>query len=602
MGSLHRSIKTEEEQAQYFQQVYSRFLATVGITKSEKHYFLIAGYHICIHFAGRQMTGIMLPALNHLKAEATDNPDLTLCVWDTESTGVEMVPHPVGIEDFTDRGDIWGFFSGRFKTAFHWSDFSVNVMDLEQGIGVYWVETTSRFPYWVYSSPLRTLIHWWMESRGLQMVHAAAIGNADGAVLMPGRSGQGKSTTAITCIRHGMYYLSDDYVIVGLHPEPVVYSLYNTAKINASELERYPELSPLCINPEKLSHEKAVMYLYPRYKNQIKSSLPLKGVMLPEVMPRRESGLAPVEFWKLQRAMGFTTMSQLPNIGKHTHLFLNNLIRRLPCFTLEAGNDLKQLPEVVSRYLRDPLLFRHLNTTRRDDQTTAWPLVSVVIPVYNGEKFIRDAVENLLSQEYPALEILIINDGSTDDTDGEVKSVMQEPGVDIRYFWYGNDGPAFARNRGIRDASGDFIAFLDADDLYPAGNLKFLVEYMIDHPETDVVRGYAQMLKQDEETGLFKSYGNPAESYPAYIGAALYRREVFRKVGLFDTSLKFAEDSDWYMRATELKINMQWLDRVSLLVRRHGGNMTDGKSLIDLNTLVVFKKALDRMRRGECDY
>lgn len=602
MGELHRSIKSEEEQREYFESVHAGYESAGKRVGEEVFYYSIAGSTVCVRFAGGQMVEIMTPALEHLRIEAVDNPDLTLCVWDSESTGVEMVPHPVGIEDFTDRGDIWGFYSSRYKTAFHWSDFSVNVLDLEKGVGVYWVETTARFPYYVYSSPLRTLLHWWMESKGLQLIHAAAIGTEEGAVLVTGKGGMGKSTTAIACLTNGLYYLSDDYVIVGLHPEPYVYSLYNTAKINACDLERFPELSEMCINPEKLSHEKAVMYLYPHFKDRIRSKLPLKGIMLPNVQPERESWLSAVEFWKLQRAMGFTTMSQLPNVGRHTHLYLTELIKELPCFTLNAGSDLKLIPAVIREYLSEPEKHKALDTTKRDNETTHWPLLSVVIPVYNGEKFIRDAIANVLSQEYPALEILIINDGSTDDTDGVVKRAEKEFGVDLRYFWYGNDGPAFARNRGIRDASGDFIAFLDADDLYPAGNLKYLADYLINNPDIDIVRGYAQMMQLNNETGTFEPYGNPAESYPAYIGTALYRKETFRRVGLYDTTMRYAEDSDWYMRATELEIKMKWLDRVTLMVRRHGDNMTEGKSLVELNTLVVFKKALDRMRRGECSY
>ena len=602
MGELHRSIKSEEDQEQYFESVYERYRIAEESSGEELHYFMIAGFRVCLRFAGSHMVEIMTPALNHLRVDAFDNPDLTLCVWDSESTGVEMVPHPVGIEDFTDRGDIWGFYSSRFKTAFHWSDFSVNVMDLQRGIGIFMVETTGRFPYWVYSSPLRTLFHWWMESKGLQLVHAAAIGTNEGAVLVTGKGGRGKSTTAITCLTDGMYYLSDDYIIVGIQPEPAVFSLYNTAKINAEDLERFPELAELCINPEKLSHEKAVMYMYPHFRERLLQTLPLKAIMLPDVHNGNGTSLVPVDFWTLQRAMGFSTMSQLPNVGRHTHRYLTELIKQLPAFTLKPGSELHRIPELLRDYLSDPDRYTSIDTSRRDEVTTGLPLVSVVIPVYNGEKFIREAIESILAQDYPALEILIINDGSTDDTDGVVKRAEKELGVDLRYFWYGNDGPAFARNRGIRDASGDFIAFLDADDLFPEGNLRFLVDYMMKNPAVDVVRGNAQMLQLDEKSGSFEPYGDPRESYPAYIGAALYRKEVFRQVGLFDATMKYAEDSDWYMRATEMKINMQWLDRVTLHVRRHGDNMTEGKSLVELNTLVVFKKALDRMRRGECEY
>ena len=299
--------------------------------------------------------------------------------------------------------------------------------------------------------------------------------------------------------------------------------------------------------------------------------------------------------------MAFTTMSQLPNVGRHTTHFIDRIIQKLPTFSLEIGKSQNHIADTLSDYISNPAKSKHLHTTETDQDSTKTPLVTVVMPVYNGEGFIREAIENIISQNYPAVEIIIINDGSTDDTDAVVKAVEKEHKLALRYFWYGNDGPGFARNRGIRDASGDFIAFLDVDDLWPENNLNFLVNELLQHPEADIVRGYGQLMRLNEETGKFDCYGDPKESFPAYVGAALYRKEVFRKVGLFDTSMTFGVDSDWYMRATELKVNMKWYDKVTLFVRRHGKNMTEGKNLVELNTLRVFKKAIDRMRKEKND-
>ena len=92
--------------------------------------------------------------------------------------------------------------------------------------------------------------------------------------------------------------------------------------------------------------------------------------------------------------------------------------------------------------------------------------------------------------------------------------------------------------------------------------------------------------------------GSPRESFPWYISAALFRREAFTKVGPFDETLRFGEDSDWFKRAAESALTIERLPSVSLLIRRHAGNMTRGKSMVELNVLRVFKKALDRQRGG----
>jgi len=224
--------------------------------------------------------------------------------------------------------------------------------------------------------------------------------------------------------------------------------------------------------------------------------------------------------------------------------------------------------------------------------TYAKPLITVIIPVYNGEEFISEAINNVLGQNYPALEIIVINDGSTDNTESVVKNLD----ADLRYLYIKNQGPSFARNQGISYSTGDYIAFLDADDLFPENNLSILSEELVQNTEVDIVRGYAQLMKKNLLSGVYETEGDPRFSFPAFIGAALYRKEVFDKIGLFDTSLHFGEDSDWYMRATELNVRMKWLDQVTLFVRRHGKNMTEGKDLVQLNTLRVFKKAVDRLR------
>jgi glycosyltransferase involved in cell wall biosynthesis len=594
---MYKPQKSEIEQQIFFRKSYDKFLQAKDAAGEINFYYRIANTTICLKFAGNELVPFLTPALEHLRLTGEPLPDLTICIWDSDSTHVEMIPPPCTKDCFTDRGDIWGFNSRRIKAAFHWIECSVNLMDLEKNTGFFWVQSARTLPYWVLASPLRTLFHWWMEKNGCQLLHAAAVGTSDGAVLITGKGGVGKSTAALSCLQSDLFYLADDYVIARLEPAPAVVSLYSTAKLNADHVANFPDLSGLINNTEKLDQEKAVIFLHPELSRKIVLEMPLRAIVTPQIVDRSNSLTKSVSRWDIQRAMSFTTMSQLPYVGRHTHDYISRLASSLPHYILEVGKDFSGIPAAISGLLSG------MDTAPPVKDIEPWssrgieerPLVSVIIPVFNGENFIREAVENVLSQKYPALEVIIINDGSTDRTE----EIIRQLPADVRYFTQQNCGPSAARNKGIQDASGEFITFLDADDLWPENNLNIMVDEMLKNPGMDVIRGYAQLMEFNKTSGCYEYIGNPKESFPHYIGAAIYRKSAFEKVGLFDSMLRFGEDSDWYLRAGELNLNIKRLEETSLFVRRHGGNMTEGRNMLELNVMKVFKKSLERRRKQE---
>ena len=223
------------------------------------------------------------------------------------------------------------------------------------------------------------------------------------------------------------------------------------------------------------------------------------------------------------------------------------------------------------------------------------PLVSVIIPVFNGERFLREAVQSVLRQKYSPVEIIIVDDGSTDGTETVARSFPET----VRYLHQTNQGPAAARNRGIEHAQGSLIAFADADDLWPADKLELQLPDLIADPAIEIVMGRIQQVRLagtaiGESSPYAEEPGEPA--FSVNLGSAVIRKTLFERVGLFDETMRYSEDVDWFMRAREAGAAILTIDAVTLLYRQHEQNMTRGKSTSDLNVLKALKRSLDRRR------
>jgi glycosyltransferase involved in cell wall biosynthesis len=215
--------------------------------------------------------------------------------------------------------------------------------------------------------------------------------------------------------------------------------------------------------------------------------------------------------------------------------------------------------------------------------------IATIIPAYNCERYLAEAIESVLAQNYRPLEIIVIDDGSTDDTAKIAKRF--EPAV--QYCFQGNGGIGSARNRGIELAHSDFIAFLDADDLWPEGKLEHQMLAFHDNREIEAVFGLVQQFEQSSggttDVGALMT-GQLASSM-------LIRRESFDRVGPFRTDIKLGEFVDWYMRASEKGLRSRMLAEVVLRRRIHDSNTGLRHRDSSSDYVRLLKNALDR-RRG----
>src|SRR6185503_9450433 len=305
---------------EYFQSVYDLFKSSQQITGPIQRSFIIGGFRIRLSFSGAALLSLT-KALEHLATDDDSTPDLTICLWDSESTGQRMISRPWQEDDFLARGVIQGYNTDRIYTAFQHGSGAVSVLDTERNLAVFWAPDP-RLPYWEYGSPLRSILHWWLLSRGLQLVHAAAVGTSNGGVLIGGKGGSGKSTTALCCLESNLKYVGDDYTLLGVDRGPVVHSLYNSAKLNNDHVQRFPALVPKVANPERLADEKALLFVNEHHPQKVASRLPVRAILLPRVTGLAETRLKRVSVAMALAALAPSTIFQLPRAGNEALKFL----------------------------------------------------------------------------------------------------------------------------------------------------------------------------------------------------------------------------------------------------------------------------------------
>jgi glycosyltransferase involved in cell wall biosynthesis len=223
-------------------------------------------------------------------------------------------------------------------------------------------------------------------------------------------------------------------------------------------------------------------------------------------------------------------------------------------------------------------------------------LVSCIVPVFNGERYLREALDSILAQTYRPLEIIVADDGSTDGT----VAVMAGSGSEVRYLFQPNAGPSSARNLGLSAARGAFIAFLDHDDLWHAEKLARQIARFRARPELDLCVTHARMLWIPElahEQAHYQDHprGQVVAGYTS--GTLLARRTLFDTVGHFNPELWFGDAMDWFLRAARRGVVMELLPDVLLYHRMHHNNHTRRQAAASRDEfLEIVKASLDGRR------
>lgn len=240
-------------------------------------------------------------------------------------------------------------------------------------------------------------------------------------------------------------------------------------------------------------------------------------------------------------------------------------------------------------------------TGDRSRATTGQPLVSVIIPVFNCERFVAEALDSVLQQDYRNLEVIAIDDGSTDAT----TAIVERYAPRVRLLRQQNLGPAAARNCGVRESRGKYVAFLDGDDVWLPGKLAAQVEHAELHPEHPIV--FAQFNHwQPDMGGSYPAvaevvaryrwdpsrrlsgwlYADLLKDTPVHLITALVRRDAFDALGGFDESLRAGSDYAFWLKATH-RFQAHVVPIPGALYRHNAAGITSTVKPINYGYLVV---------------
>ena len=328
-----------------------------------QQWYRIGGHDVCVRTIPEQDARRLRPALGHLALpEATASAaGLTISTWNGATPSAAPVLADLlrrlranWCAECGPRGEVLELHSIGISAIYNAGPNVLTVIDFERNRGWLLKLDDDTFPYWEVGSPFRFLLHEWFAARGLQYVHGAAVGTEKGGVLLVGKGGSGKSTTALLCAAAGMQYAGDDYCLI----EPArawAHSLYNTGKLKGPEdYARLPQLKGLSTNPDSFERGgdgKGVYFLDAIWPDRVVAGMPLRAIVVPRVTGQAASSVEPCSAFDALVAMLPSTVAQLPAASNEDCDRMVALAEKLPTYLLHLGTDIHGIPAALTTLL-----------------------------------------------------------------------------------------------------------------------------------------------------------------------------------------------------------------------------------------------------------
>ncbi|MCP4937424.1 MAG: hypothetical protein GY927_25240 [bacterium] len=322
------------------------------------HELTVVGCSVALTCVGKTVAGFFLPALAHLEnvTSSANLPMVQFSLCDTATSGLNPPPIPFSAADYFRYGQRAVYHNGELSIMHILTETMILAYNRRERRGILWTRDASALSIYERAAPLQSLFYWALEEFGWQIVHAAALGRADGGVLLVGNSGAGKSTTALSVIQDDeLRYLSDDKCLVRLGQSPTAFSIFNSAKLNEDMLDALPQFRPLIADWDaEFKIGKGLAFLYPNLKEKMIRSFPIRALLIPRIANREKPKLTPANGIDAFRVLGPSTVIWLPGAEANSYRFLAQLVRSVPCYFLDLaaspGANLPAIAEVIDTH------------------------------------------------------------------------------------------------------------------------------------------------------------------------------------------------------------------------------------------------------------
>lgn len=324
----------------------------------ERHY-RIAGRSVRLRCTGLGLADSLTRAFAHLASGPADLPSLTVFLADGGAVSLPRSPwEPLDRTPSTawdrDESELVHVRDERVDGLFRLDGASVSMLDHVSGVGVFWTTSPERVPRYERAAPLRAILDWWGGDHGCRVVHAGAVGTESGGALLVGKAGSGKSTAALACLGSGLSYAGDDGVAVSHGAEPLIHSLYCTAKLQPGHLRRaLPHLTSVLEHSEEAHQGKRMFFLDRDRSIELTSGFPLRAVLLPRVTGNDRSTTRPVSAGTALLALAPSTLFQLPGARQQRLHHMAEILRGVPAYVLDLGSDLATVAPTIRAALND---------------------------------------------------------------------------------------------------------------------------------------------------------------------------------------------------------------------------------------------------------